>query len=119
MPADVFVAEPGTKEERRCVEGTASADDCFAANAHAVALFRTCLYAGRRAGLDSNVPGARLDDKSGAVFLRIREPRFRRRLLGAEGAAVAAVTANFSLVAADNVTGHGIDVPSQCAQAAI
>src|SRR6266852_3704283 len=33
MPADVFVAQSGTKEQRRCVEGAASADDCFAVNA--------------------------------------------------------------------------------------
>src|SRR6266403_59799 len=119
MPADVFVAEPGTKEQRRCVEGAASADDCFAANADAVALFRTRFYASRGTGLDSNALGARLNDESSAMLLRIREPRFCRRLLGAESAAVAAVTANFSLVAAGHIAGHGIDVPSKCAQAAI
>src|SRR5882724_7089252 len=32
MPANVFVTEAGTKEQRRCVQGAASADDCFAAN---------------------------------------------------------------------------------------
>src|SRR6267142_61516 len=39
MASDMFVAEPGTKEKRRCMERAASADDGFAANAHAVALF--------------------------------------------------------------------------------
>src|SRR5882672_1552717 len=119
MPADVFIAQSGTKEQRRCVERAASADDRFAANAYAVAPFRTRFYASRRTGLDSNAQGARLNDESSAMLLRIREPRFCRRLLGAESAAVAAVTANFSLVAAGHIAGHGIDVPSQCAQAAI
>src|SRR5882724_7927258 len=119
MPADVFVAEPGTKEQRRCVEGAASADDCLAANAYAVAPFRTRFYATRGTGLDSNAQGARLNDESSAILLRIREPRFCRRLLGAESAAVATVTANFPLVAAGHIARHGVDVPSQCAQAAI
>src|SRR5882724_7794345 len=119
MPADVFIAQPGTEEQRRCVERAASADDCFAVNADAVAPFRTRFYASRGTGLDSNTLGARLNDESSAMLLRIREPRFRRRLLGAERATVAAITANFSLVAAGHIAGHGIDVPSQCAQATI
>src|SRR5882724_5034029 len=119
MTADVFVAEPGTKEKRRRVDGAASADDSFAANAHAVAPFRTRFDAGCRTGLDSNPQGARLDDESSAMLLRIREPGFRRRLLGAESAAVTAVTTNFSLVAADYIAGHRVDVPSESAQAAI
>src|SRR6266404_1630869 len=119
MPADVFIAQPGTEEQRRCVERAASADDRFAANAYTVAPFRTRFYASRGTGLDSNALGARINDESSAMLLRIREPRFCRRLLGAESAAVAAVTANFSLVAAGHIAGHGIDVPSQCAQATI
>src|SRR6266436_3767457 len=119
MPADVFIAQSGTKEQRRCVERAASADDCFAVNADAVAPFRTRFYASRGTGLDSNALGARLNDESSAMLLRIREPRFCRRLLGAENAAVAAITANFSLVAAGHIAGHGINVPSKCAQAAI
>src|SRR6267378_8011393 len=54
MPGDVFIAQPGTEEQRRCVEGAASADDCFAVNAYAVALFRKRFDAGCRTGLDSN-----------------------------------------------------------------
>src|SRR5712664_3256540 len=119
MPANVFVAEPGTEQQRRCVEGAASADDGFAANTHAVAPIRTRFYARRRTRLDSNAQGARLNDESSAMLLRIHEPRFCRRLLGAESAAITAVTANFPLVAASHIAGHGIDVPSQGAQAAI
>src|SRR6266436_699606 len=119
MPADVFIAQSGTKEQRRCVERAASADDCFAVNADAVAPFRSRFYASRGTVLDSNALGARLNDESSAMLLRIREPRFRRRLLGAENAAVAAITANFSLVAAGHIAGHSVDVPSKCAQAAI
>src|SRR6266850_6763981 len=63
MAANVFVAEPGTEEQRWCVEGAASADDCFAANAYAVALFRTRFYASRRIGLDSNAQRAGLNDE--------------------------------------------------------
>src|SRR6266436_1669464 len=103
MPADVFVAEPGTKEKRRRVDGTASADDGFAANAHAMTAFRTRFDAGCSSCFDSNAQGACLDEESSAMLLRIREPRFRRRLLGAESAAVTAVTANLSLVAADYI----------------
>src|SRR6266436_6313205 len=119
MPANVFVAEAGTKEQRRCVQGTASADDCFAANAYTVALSRTRFYPGCGTGLDSNAHRACLNDKSSAMLLRICKPRFCRRLLGAESATVATVTTNFSLVAAGNITGHRVDVPSECAQAAI
>src|SRR6266478_6359722 len=119
MPANVFVAEAGTKEQRRCVQGAASADDCFAANAYTVALSRTRFYPGCGTGLDSNAHRACLNDKSSAMLLRICKPRFCRRLLGAESATVATVTTNFSLVAAGNITGHRVDVPSQCAQAAI
>jgi hypothetical protein len=119
MAADVFVAEAGTKEQRWCVERAASADDCFAANTDAMASFRTRFYAGRGTGLDSNAQGARLNDESRAMLLRIREPRFRRRLLGAENAAIATVTANFSLVATCHIAGHRVDMPSKRAQAAI
>src|SRR6266436_4638123 len=113
MPADVFIEQPGTKEQRRCVEGAASADDCLAANAYAVAPFRTRFYAGRGSGFDSNAQGARLNDESSAMLLRVREPCFCRRLFCAQSAAVATVTANFSLVAAGHIARHGVDVPSQ------
>src|SRR5207245_7356003 len=53
MPADVFIAQSGTKEQRRCVERAASADDRFAANAYTVAPFRTRFYASRGTRLDS------------------------------------------------------------------
>src|SRR6267143_645967 len=119
MPANVFAPEAGTKEQRWCVEGTASADDSFRANTHAVAAFRTRFDAGCRTGFDPNAKGARLDHESSAMLLRIREPGFRRRLFCTKSAAVATVTANFSLIAADHIAGHRVDVPPESAQAAI
>src|SRR5580692_2500493 len=86
MLADVLVAQTGTQQKSRRVNGTAGADDCLAANVHAMAAFRTRLDSGCGTTLDSNAYRPRLDNEARAMLLRIREPRFRCRLLRPERA---------------------------------
>jgi hypothetical protein len=119
MPADVFIGEAGTKEKRGRVDRTAGANDSLTANVDAVTAFRKRFDAGCGTSFDSNAKRAGFKDEARTILVRIGEPRFCGRLFRTESAAITAVAANFSLVAANDVAWHRVHLPAKSAQAAV
>src|SRR6476646_6711289 len=113
MAPDVFVAQAGTQQQGRRMDGSAGSDDGFTSNADAAAFPRASLYSRRNAAFNSNSVRAYFRDQSCSCRLCVGEPCLRAGLLRAERAAVAAVPTNFSLVATHDVSWHGRHMPAQ------
>ena len=89
------------------------------AHREAVAAFRLGLDAGGGATFEAHARGSRMRENSCAGSLRVDEPSFGRGLLRSQRATETAVAANFSLIAANDVAGHGVHMPAEGAQPAI
>ena len=111
--ADVRVAQARPKQERRRLDRTGRHDDRPRANAH-----RSGVDAGGGPVLDPHALCLRADHDPRTRGRRILEPRAQRRLLRAERAAVAAIAADDSLLAAEHVPRHRLDVPAERLQSA-
>src|SRR5215471_13926514 len=103
MATDVLILQARAQKQSCGVNGTASHHDLLAPHQHAVPFFRPGLDAGGATTLDADFFCARLNDKFGAVLLGVGQPCLGGGLLGADGATVAAIAADFPLFAADDV----------------
>ena len=77
------------------------------------------LHASRRAAFHENTLGARADEDAGAGGIGVEEPGLHGGLLGAESAAVGAVTAAQALVAPAHVARLRILVPAEPGEALV
>ncbi len=75
--------------------------------------FRNRFHSRRRARFDSNPFRTGPHQYPRAIRLRIREPRFRRRLFRANRASISAVPANFSLIAARHISWNCLHMPAE------
>ena len=106
--ADVRVRQARPEEERRRVDRARGGDDGPCADLH-----RPRVDADGGPALDEHASRLRADDDPRAGAGSVLQPRQQRRLLRAERAPVAAVAADDSLVAADHVPRHRVDVPPE------
>ncbi len=119
MAPDVFVAQAGTQQQCRRVDGSAGSDDGFTSNADATTFPRASLYSRGNAAFNSNPIRAYFRNQSSSRRLRVGEPSLRAGLLRAKRAAVATVATNFALVATHDVSRHGRHMPAQRVQTAL
>src|SRR5579859_1368400 len=119
MAPDVFVAQPGTKQQCRRVDGSAGGDHGLAPNTDAATVPRASLYARCNPAFNSNPIRAYFRNQSSSCRLRVGKPCLRAGLLRAKRAAVAAVPTNFALFASHYVSRHGRHMPSQIVQSSL
>src|SRR5580700_9968044 len=119
MLPNIFVTQAGTQKQCRRVDRAAGSDHDFRSNCDATTVPRASVHAGGRSSFDTNAQCTGLGNQSSASVLRIGKPSLRAGLLCTKRAAVTAVTANFALLAADNVARHGRRMPAQVVQSAL
>src|SRR5258708_18036341 len=119
MAADVFVMEAGAEQEGRRVNRSACDYHRLAADGNAMTAARLGFHACCGASFDANALRTRFNKESRTRGLGIGKPCFGGRWFRADRAAIAAIAADFALLAGDDVARHGSRVPAQRAQPAL
>src|ERR1700724_2420118 len=112
VPADMFVAKTRTAQECGGVNGSAGYHYGFAGDGNAMPTFRDGFDPRRAGGFNTNFLSTRFRYDPRMIFLCVGNPGFGYRLFGAYGAPDSAVATDFSLVAADHVARHSVNVPT-------